>query len=297
MKKIFKYLPLVAAAIMMASCAKEAPSKSSVESGFKKFDVTLPTVTIDSKATCDASNGTATVKVTYTGITSNLDSLSVGVLSDTDPTFRTAYFTKVENPADGTVTVDATVTPNKTYYIRGVVACTAGTSYSDVIEVKVPDVEFWQKVPGVYAGNVQSAADNTKYTNKITIVASSENPETKCYVFGMEAYWESKGYGLDTSKALNCCDATIDSDAKTITIKVGSSLRLGSSTATRYIYGFDSADPETASEEYTNVVLKWGSDDASLVIDNAYATVVVSKETGKAQYEDFYYGGITYKKN
>lgn len=215
MKNIFKYLPLVAAAIVMASCAKEAPSKSSVESGFKKFDVTLPTVTIDSKATCDALNGKATVKVTYTGITSNLDSLSVGVLSDTDPTFRTAYFTKVDNPADGTVTVDATVTPNKTFYIRGVVACTAGTSYSDVIEVKVPDIEFWQKVPGVYVGNVQSAADNTKYTNKITIVASSENPETKCYVFGMEAYWESKGYGTDTSKALNCCDATIDSEAKT----------------------------------------------------------------------------------
>lgn len=297
MKNIFKYLPLVAAAVMMASCAKEAPSKSSVESGFKKFDVTLPTVTIDSKATCDALNGTATVKVTYTGITSSLDSLSVGVLSDSDPTFRTANFTKVENPADGTVTVDAVVTANKTYYIRGVVACTAGTSYSDVIEVKVPDIEFYQKVPGVYVGNVQSAADNTKYTNKITIVASSADPETKCYVFGMEAYFEKNGYGTDTSKPLNYCEATIDGKAKTITISNGSNLHLSSSAATRYIYGFDTDDPETASDDFVDIVLKWGSDDASIVIDKAYATVTVSKETGKASIEDYYYGGITYKKN
>ncbi len=296
MKKIFKYLPLVAA-IALASCAKEAPSKSSVESGFTKFTGTLPTVSIASNAECHPLDGYATVKVTYTGITTSLDSLSVGVLSDTDPTFRTANYTKIENPADGVVSVNAKVTPNKTFYIRGVVACTAGTSYSDVIEVKVPDVPFYAKIAGIYATKVTSAAYGDEYTNTITVVLDESDPQNKCRIFGLEPYWEKQGYGTDVTKPLNYCNATIDNDAKTLTIQVGTNLHLTTASEARYLYGFDDPDPKKASDEYIDVVFKWGSDDASLYLPNGYGTVMVSTSDGKASFEDYYYGNISYKKN
>lgn len=294
MKKIFKYLPLVAV-IALASCAKEAPSKSSVESGFTEFTVTLPTVAISSKAECDAIAGYATVQVTFSGITAGLDSLSVGVLSDSDPTFRTASFTKVESPADGIVTLKAKVTPNSTYYIRGVAACTAGTSYSDVIEVKVPDVPFYVKVIGAYAGEIKSAADGSEYNNTITVVADNEDPEHKCYIYGIEPYYTKNGYGTDVNKALNVCAATIDNEASTLTIGNGESIHLNSSTARRYIYGFDGPDP-TSAKYGVDVVLKLGKDGTSLTMANAIGTVMVSTESGEASFEDYYYGGVTYAK-
>ena len=294
MKNIFKYLPLVAV-IVLASCAKEAPSKSSVESGFDKFTGTLPTVAISADAECDAIAGYATVVVTYSGISTSLDSLSVGVLSDSDPTFRNASFTKYESPADGTVSLKAKVTPNKTYYIRGVAACTGGTSYSDVIEVKVPDVPFYVKAIGAYAGKIQSAADGTVYNNTITIVAAESDPEHTCYVYGIEPYYVANGYGTDVTKALNVCVATIDNEANTITIENASSIHLNSSTARRYLYGFNGPDP--ASAEYGfDVVFKLGNDGTSLVMANAIGTVNVNTESGDAQFEDYYYGGVTYAK-
>lgn len=296
MKKIFKYLPLLAV-ITLASCAKEAPSKDSVESGFTKFTGTLPTVSIASNAECHPLDGYATVKVTYTGITTSLDSLSVGVLSDTDPTFRTANYTKIESPADGTVSVNAKVTPNKTFYIRGVVACTGGTSYSDVIEVKVPDVPFYAKIAGTYAAKVTSADDGSEYTNTLTVVLDESDPQSKCRIFGLEPYYVKNGYGTDVTRPLNYCDATIDNDAKTLTIENGTNLHLTTSDASRYLYGFDNPDPEKASDDFVDVVFKWGTDDASLYLPNGYGTVAVAKDSGKASFEDLYHGDISYKKN
>lgn len=293
MKKIFKYLPLLAV-IALASCAKEAPSKSSVEAGFDEFTGTLPTVTISSKAECDAIEGYATVKVTYSGITDGLDSLSVGVLSDSDPTFRTANFTKVENPKDGTVSLKAVVTPNKTYYIRGVVACTAGTSYSDVIEVKVPDVPFYVKAIGAYSGEVTSAADGSKYTNTITVVAVSSDPQNKCYIFGIEPYYTSQGYGTDVTKALNVCAATIDNENKCLRIANATSINLrGSDGSSRYIYGFKDVDP-TTSEYGEDVVLKLVGED-TFQISHAFGTVKMNAD-GTGGFEDYYNGGVSYKK-
>lgn len=294
MKNIFKYLPLVAV-LALASCAKDAPSKSSVESGFDKFTGTLPTVTISSKTECDAIAGYATVQVTYTGITSSLDSLSVGVLSDSDPTFRNASFTKVENPSDGTVTLKAKVSPNKTFYIRGVAACTGGTSYSDVIEVKVPDVPFYAKIAGAYAGTMQSAADDSEYNNTITIVVDESDPENTCYVYGVEPYYTANGYGTNVTKALNFCAATIDNDANTITIANGESIHLNSSTSRRYLYGFNGTDPASADYGY-DVVFRLAEDGSSLVLTNAIGTVNVDTESGKASFEDYYFGGVTYTK-
>lgn len=287
MKNIFKYLPLIAV-IALASCAKEAPSKSSVESGFDKFTGTLPTVAISRNVDCNAIEGYATVLVTYSGITTSLDSLSVGVLSDTDPTFRTASFTKYESAADGTVSLKAKVSPNKTFYIRGVVACTAGTSYSDVIEVKVPDIPFYLKVPGQYAATVTSAANGAEYNNTLTVVANSSDPENKCYIFGIEPYWFGEGYGSDVTKALNVCEATIDSETKTLTIENQSSIHLGS----RVIMGVDAPDLASA-QYYSDIVFKMTDDDNGLYRANAFVTVVVS-ESGEGENEDAYLGNVTY---
>ena len=287
MKNIFKYLPLVAV-IALASCAKEAPSKSSVESGFDKFTGTLPTVAISGNVDCNAIEGYATVLVTYSGITTSLDSLSVGVLSDTDPTFRTASFTKYESAADGTVSLKAKVSPNKTFYIRGVVACTAGTSYSDVIEVKVPDIPFYLKVPGQYAATVTSAANGAEYNNTLTVVANSSDPENKCYIFGIEPYWFGEGYGSDVTRALNVCEATIDAETKTLTIENQSSIHLG----TRVINGVDATDLASA-KYYADVVFKMTDDDNGLYRANAFITVVVS-ESGEGENENAYLGDVTY---
>ncbi len=295
MKKIFKLLPL-AAAIALASCTKDAPSKSEVEAGFAKYDGPMPTVTISDKVESDPMAGTATVDVTFSGLSNELKDLSFGVLSDTDPTFADAKFAKLTEVADGTVTVKAQVSAGKTNYIRGVVAFEAGTVYSDVVEVKVPDVPFYIKIPGKYTcAGIYSYGTESKIAVTWTIVADETDPEHKCRIWGIEPYYYSKGYGKDTSSKLNSVEAVIDSEARTLTIKDGSYISLATSTDYYYVRGVDAPIFDDA-EYYADMVLKLDADCANLTLVNGFQTITVSRETGESDGFNYYDGGVTFSK-
>ena len=296
MKNILKYLPFVAA-LALVSCVKDAPSKSEVEAGFDKFTGTMPTVTIASSvSSVDALAGTATVDVTFAGLSDQLDSLSVGILSDTDPTFSNPSFVKCENPVNGTLSLKAKVSANKHYYIRGVAAFDKGTSYSNVIEVDVPDIPFYAKIAGYKftCPKVTSGAYGDEYENVSLLVELEEGSTEQCRVWGIEIYYNSKyKYGQSTASVLNSAVGTIDNDKCTITIPAYSYISMASSSAYYYTAGFD---PPTLDEaqSYEDIVITWDESTASLNIPNGWCTLKVSKETGKSSIDDAYNGGISF---
>ncbi len=298
MKKIVKYLPLIAV-LALASCTKDAPSKSEVEEGFSKFEGTMPEVTISSTVSeINALAGYAVVDVTYSGLSQDgLSNLSVGVLSDTDPTFINAEFTKVSSPADGTVKVKAKVSANKLCYIRGVVAFDGGTSYSDVIEVKVPDIPFYAKVAGhkFTCATVTSGAYGDEYNNVSILVELEGDSTEECRVWGMEVYYNSKGgYGQNTASTLNSALGVIDNENSTITIPAYSYLYLATASNYYFISGLDAPTYDEASSYGEDIVLTWDEDKGALNIENGWVTITKSKSTGKAGLDDAYNGGISF---
>lgn len=281
MKKILKYLPLVAA-LALVSCVKDAPSKSEVEAGFDKFAGTMPTVTIASSASeIDAAAGTATVNVTFAGLSDQLDSLSVGILSDTDPTFANASFVKYDNPTNGTVSLKAKVSANSHYYVRGVVAFNKGTSFSDVIEIEVPDIPFRDKAAGTYSGAAPGYWGD-KYTATIQIVADPED-NSKVKVYNLDSYLVSIGYTAE--KGYNIYSGTIDEENLQIIVENGSSPGLNGFA----LYGFSGPDPDSA-EGYADIVLKFNSKFSSVTVPNAWGL-----STAAGWYE-IYLGGAVLAK-
>lgn len=293
MNNILKYSSLLLCCLALASCVKDAPSKSEVESSFKKYDGELPTVSI--KATpkeINAIDGYVAVEVTFTGLYDDLSALSVGVLSDTDPTFKSAFFTPAGKDAsgkfvDGTFTINARVLPNRTFYIRGVAASNEGTSYSEVMTVAVPDIPFYLKVLGTYTSTLYSNAGKEDLSCSITIIRDENDPENSCFVADIEPYWAGEGYTYKaTNGALNYCQATIDNDANTITIADGADIHF----AGRIIRGFDSAK-FADSKYYAPVVFRLAENGSDLALDNGFMTI-----TSDGQAEDAYDAGVTFTK-
>jgi len=279
MKKILKYLPFVVA-IALASCTKDAPSKSKVEADFDKFTGTVPTVTISSTVEAiDATAGTATVSLTFAGLSDQLDSLSVGVLSDTNPTFANASFVKYENPANGTVSLKAKVNANSHYYLRGVVAYSKGTSYSDIIEVDIPDIPFNEKVAGTYSG----AADGywgDSYTITMQVMPDPED-DTKVLVCDLDAYFYKNGY--TAAKGYNIYSGTIDEKNLSIIVDGGQPTGfVSSSQGAVILYGFDAPEPENAGAD---IVLNFDSKITSVTIPNAFGVA------SSAGWWEIYLGG------
>lgn len=292
MKKIFKYLPVVAV-LAFASCSKDAPSKSEVEAGFDSFDGVLPTVTIAASATeVNPVAGYASVELTFSGLTAEaLDSLSVGLLADTDSTFANATFTATE-PVDGSVVLKGKVTPNSTCYLRGVVASLQGTVFSDVVKVEVPDIPFYQKIVGQWGATVVSGYDDTEYENIIHIVADETSPEGLCLIYGIDPFLFSNGIGVNTQSPVNVVKAMIDNDKCTLTI-ANRSLLFANASASYYFVGFDAPSAEEA-EDFANLVISLTEDGKGLYIENGFGLLSVAG--GEAGLYDYYAGGVTYVK-
>lgn len=278
MKNIAKFVSVLMIAFAMASCVKEAPSKSEVEAGFEKVTKTLPTVSVSvASVTYNYLQSAAEVELTVTGLT-NLENLSVGVLSTTDPTFTNTNFAKVESPADGTVKILAKVAGNTTNYFKAVAASTEGTVYSEAVELNVPEFPFWVGIPGTYQGVVESMAYGDQYESTIKIVLDSEDYENKCYIYGFEPYWSSQGYDY-TVGTYNFVEAVIDNENKAVIIPYGSDLNL----AGRWLHIFTEEGrchgALTFSSDYSKITQAW-----------EFYTV---KADGSA--ED-YYGAAVYKR-
>lgn len=292
MKNIFKYLPVVAV-LAFASCSKDAPSKSEVEAGFDSFDGVLPTVTIAASATeVNPVAGYASVELTFSGLTAEaLDSLSVGLLADTDSTFANATFTATE-PVDGSVVLKGKVTPNSTCYLRGVVASLQGTVFSDVVKVEVPDIPFYQKIVGQWGATVVSGHDDTEYENIIHIVADETSPEGLCLIYGIDPFLFSQGIGVNTQSPVNVVKAMIDNDKCTLTI-ANYSLLFATANASYYFVGFDAPSAEEA-EDFANLVISLTEDGKGLYIENGFGLLSVAGD--EAGLYDYYAGGVTYVK-
>ncbi len=281
MKKILKYLPFVAA-LVLASCTKDAPSKSKVEADFEKFTGTVPTVTISSTVEAvDPMAGTATVSLTLAGISDQLDSLSVGVLSDSNPTFANASYVKYENPADGTISLKAKVSANKHFYLRGVVAYSKGTSFSDVIEVDVPDIPFIDKVAGTYSGAAKGYWGDD-YTITMQVVPDPED-KTKVLVYDLDAYFYTNGF--TAAKGYNIYSGTIDEDNLRIIVDGGQPTGYVSSAQGAVIlYGFDAPSPDDGNVG-ADIILNVNADNSTITIPNAFGVA------SSAGWWEIYLGG------
>lgn len=293
MKNILQYSSLLLCCLALASCVKDAPSKSEVGPSFKKYDGALPTVSINATPKeINAIAGYAAVEVTFTGLYDDLSALSVGVLSGTDPTFKNAFFTPAGKDAsgkfvDGTFIINARVLPGRTCYIRGVAASNEGTSFSEVMTVAVPDIPFYLKALGTYTSTLYSNAGKEDIECTITIVRDEKDPENSCFVADIEPYWAGEGYTYKASNgALNYCQATIDNDANTITIADGADIHL----AGRTIRGFDSAKYVDA-EYHAPVVFRLAENGSDLALDNGFMTM---KSDGQG--EDAYDASVTFTK-
>ena len=287
MKKIVKSFIITAIAIVAVACNKPAPDKSSVEAGFAN-PIPIPTASIDENITTDGVS--ATVKVTFDGVVSEaMDSLSLGLVYGTDPTFEKSTFVPVEKLENGTYTLNVNVvSKSKTYFVAAA-ANTGGTCYSDVIEKEIPDVAFHLKVAGKYVGKVVSEAYGDEYSQEIEIIVSEEDP-TICIVSGFEPFYLKK-YGLKYPKG-NYCEGVIDDEKSTITVVNQSRLYLYQENDAIVVgANTDSWKTATGFADITFV----GTDDGSLFRKEAFGTMSIG-ESGDYAFEDQYAGGVKYTK-
>lgn len=256
MKKILKISSVLAAVLMIASCSKMAPSKSTVEAGFDKIDEALPTLTIDvSNIKYDYLSGTATVKVSISGMTS-AEGFEVGLISSKEADFLNSNFVAIKEPADGTFEVAAKITGGTKYYLRAS-ASKIGIALSDVTEINVPEFPFWANISGTYEGDVSSIAYGDKYESSIKVVLDAEDPENKCYVYGFEPYYASKGYPA-TQTQFNYIECSIDNENKAIIAPSGSDMHLGGRRMVSITPdGKNCHGVFTFSEDYSKMVRNW----------------------------------------
>lgn len=288
MKNIFKSVFVAALAFAAVACNKAVPEKSEVEAGFAA-KAPVPTAVIDAESF--SSDGlTATVKVSFTGITKEaMDSLSIGLVYGTDPTFASSKFEAVEDLKDGSYTLTVTAVTNTKMYFMAAAANVGGTCYSEVLEKDIPDLPFHVKVVGTYVGTVVSEAYGDQYSNKIEIIVDEENP-TECIISGIEPYWLGEGRKYPTS---NYCIGIIDDEASTITVPMESVLNF-STTNDKFVIGANSDSWKTATA-FADIVFK-GTADGNLYRYEAMRTYAFDADSGEYAPEDQYAGDVTYVK-
>lgn len=229
MKKTYTSIILACATLFAVSCNKTlscadyTPAKPEVE---KHFDPKGPVPTAVLNGETFTTDGVkATVSATFSGVTEDMEELSLGVIASTDPTFLTSTFVAADQLADGTFSFELPVSANKKMYFKAVAANNSGSCYSETFEYQIPDVAFHLKAPGTYAAKVVSAAYGDEYTSTITVLFPDETDHTKCVVANLEPYYFGKG---NVYPNFNWCAAVADGDKGTITIKIGTSMHLGS---------------------------------------------------------------------
>lgn len=285
MKRYFNVLSVIAAAtLLLASCSQLAPSKAQVEAGFAA-PAALPTLTISGSPVCDALNGIVNVTVTVDGLPADLTDLELGILSSMDPTFKSSKFKAVANPANGTVTMQGSVTANSTYYVKAVAASPkGGTAYSEVVTVDVPDIPLYAKAPGTYVGSYDSEAYGDSYDNTIYVKSDPEDPEHFVLIGGIEPYYAANGLTGQTFES-NFVRASVDEEEGCLVVALGADMHYGG----RMIAGLDSDSMNTASS-YAPVTFKMTAK-GDLYRYEAFQTL---KSNGSA--EDSYAGDVTYKR-
>ena len=134
MKRIIAYIALPA--LIFTACNKVL-ELDEVEAGFAERGA-LPEVSIDpSTIVVDEYAQTVTLDVTFGGVTADMDSLELGLLSGQDAGFTESSVTLLEEPANGTYRMTVHVAAGATNYVKAMAATTDGAVYSERITVDV----------------------------------------------------------------------------------------------------------------------------------------------------------------
>ncbi len=161
------------------SCAKTL-EKAEVEAGFAPKGE-IPTVTTPVVQDIVAVDKKVVVSVTFSGYTAETDSLELGFLVTTDPTFmesKAVFVDPAKIPAGGTVTVDIPVTIATKNYIKATAASVSGANFSETVEVDVPEIPWYQAMATSYKGDAFSYWDETECSwpgHTIIVEADGEN--------------------------------------------------------------------------------------------------------------------------
>lgn len=179
MKNTFKYIIAFALGLAAVSCSKTL-EKAEVEAGFApKSDI--PTVTTPVVEDIVPVDKKVVVSVTFSGYSEATDSLELGFLVSTDPTFASSKAVILDPatiPADGKVTVDLPVTISTKNYIKATASSVSGSNFSETVEVDVPSVPWYQAMAASYTGNAYSYWDETSCSwpsHTISVEADAEN--------------------------------------------------------------------------------------------------------------------------
>lgn len=181
MKNTFKYIIAFAMGLAAVSCNK-ALEKDEVEAGFAPKSE-IPTVTTPVVEDVVAVEKKVVVSVTFAGFSEETDSLELGFLVTTDPTFSKTKAVLVDPAtvgADGKVTVDLPVTIATKNYIRATASSVSGTNFSETVEVDVPDIPWYQAMAASYSGDAYSYWDETScsYPGHTISVAADGDAKT-----------------------------------------------------------------------------------------------------------------------
>ena len=181
MKNTFKYIIAFALGLAAVSCNKTL-EKDEVEAGFAPKSE-IPTVTTPVVEDVVAVEKKVVVSVTFAGFSEETDSLELGFLVTTDPTFTKTKAVLVD-PAtvgtDGKVTVDLPVTIATKNYIRATASSVSGTNFSETVEVDVPDIPWYQAMAASYSGDAYSYwdEDSCSYPGHTISVAADGDAKT-----------------------------------------------------------------------------------------------------------------------
>ncbi len=146
--------------LAVVSCNK-ALEKAEVEKGFAPKGE-IPTVTTPVVEEIVPVDKKVVVSVTFSGYSETTDSLELGFLVSTDPTFATSKAVIVDPatiPADGKVTAELPVTIATKNYVRATASSISGSNFSETVEVDVPSIPWHQAMAASYTGDAYSYWD------------------------------------------------------------------------------------------------------------------------------------------
>lgn len=221
MNKLLSYMALPA--LLFVSCNKVL-ELDEVEAGFAAKGA-LPEVSIDaSTIEVDEYAQTVTLDVTFGGVTADMDSLELGLLSGQDAGFTESSVTLLEEPANGTYRMTVHVAAGATNYVKAMAATTDGAVYSERITVDVPDIPWYYKIAEEYVGTFEPDANTASqgalaYENHVVKVELSDDLSTVTF-YDIDPYVQEKAGTSYVSGRMNYITGELDLDARTVTFTV-----------------------------------------------------------------------------
>ena len=221
MKKIIAYIALPA--LIFTACNKVL-ELDEVEAGFAERGA-LPEVSIDpSTIVVDEYAQTVTLDVTFGGVTADMDSLELGLLSGQDAGFTESSVTLLEEPANGPYRMTVHVAAGATNYVKAMAATTDGAVYSERITVDVPDIPWYYKIAAQYVGTYEPDSNTASqgalaYENHVVKVELSDDLSTVTF-YDIDPYVQEKAGTSYVSGRMNYITGKLDLDARTVTFTV-----------------------------------------------------------------------------